>query len=417
MSVNLRFSFKMDLADISTIDFAFAETYVDLETNPFLEKSYPEVGTLQNKAIVIPLSDEEAEELPTQFYALATVNFKNGSTVKAHAFKNTAKEEALSAILMTDNTEYNIDFFIDETNGGGGSDISVEPNGHLDLSNGVLSTEANKIYQPVFNQDGSISYDIANYPNIKFGDIAVHSYQTLYPKIWVQGQYPDTTMVYWSELYLNKVKTFIEDTNPPAEIGGGASNYPIGSLWQNTTTNTWFILTDLNQPSPGSIFNTTWTVLATETETEHKIFNAVYDINDEISNAFSDYPGIKIGDFIMDTTNFSQYGQAPKMIYSVTLGTDPSGAHFIAEPVAINQRYCDGTPPVQTNNINPYSVGDIIYSTNKKIYKCISAISSSVSGFTDYEWQEVTFIPKPTAADAGKVLKVNAEGEPEWVTE
>lgn len=415
MSVNLRFSFKMDLADISTIDFAFAETYADLETNPFLEKSYPEVGTLQNKAIVIPLSDEEAEELPTQFYALSTVNFINGGTVKAHAFKNTAKESALSALLMTDNTEYNIDFFIDETNGGGGSDISVEPNGHLNLSNGVLSTEANKIYQPVFNQDGSISYDIANYPNIKFGDIAISSYHEPFLKIWVQTLHPDTTMVYWSELYLNKVKTFIEDTNPPTEIGGGTQEYPKGSLWQNTTTNTWFILTDLDQPSPGSVYNTVWTVLATEKE--HKIFNAVYDTNDEISNAFSDYPGIKIGDFIMDTTNFSQYGKAPKIIYTVTLSNDPSGEHFIAEPIAISQKYCDGTPPTEGNNVNPYEVGDIVYSTNKKIYKCTSAVSSPSTGTTDYEWQEVTFIPKPTAADAGKVLKVNASGEPEWVAE
>ena len=106
--VNLRFNFKMDLVDISTIDFVFAETYAELETNPFLEKSYPEDGEHSQRSIILTLSAEEAELLPEQFYALATVNFKNGETIKAHAFKNTAKEEALSALLMTDNTEYNI---------------------------------------------------------------------------------------------------------------------------------------------------------------------------------------------------------------------------------------------------------------------------------------------------------------------
>lgn len=249
MSVNLRFSFKMDLADISTIDFAFAETYADLETNPFLEKSYPEVGTLQNKAIVIPLSDEEAEELPTQFYALSTVNFKNGSTVKAHAFKNTAKEEALSALLMTDNTEYNINFFIDETNGGGGG-VDAYINGvklegyktaaELDL---VKASENIKIWDAVLDDNDEISHNPEDYPGIKEEDIAIYMTPYSQVKMWMQAHAPDVDTVYWVSVDTDEVRYAKGVSEPPSTCSYPERyRYDIGQIYLQNQGDGLYIL-------------------------------------------------------------------------------------------------------------------------------------------------------------------------------
>lgn len=210
--VNLRFNFKMDLVDISTIDFAFAETYAELETDPFLEKSFPEDGEHSQRSIILTLSAEEAELLPEQFYALATVNFKNGEIIKAHAFKNTAKEEALSAALVLEDTEFNINFFIDEVSGGG-SGVDAYINGvklegyktaaELDL---VKASEDIKIWEAVLDDNDEISTDITDYPGVKKEDIAIYITPYSQVKMWMQPMDPSEDTVHWIPVDTDEVR-------------------------------------------------------------------------------------------------------------------------------------------------------------------------------------------------------------------
>ena len=404
--VNLRFNFKMDLADISTIDFAFADSYADLEIDPFLEKSYPEEGTYSQRAIILELTAEEAELLPEQFYALATVNFKNGETIKAHAFKNTAKEEALSAALALEDTEFNINFFIDEVTGGGSgvdayiNGVKLEGNktaAQLDL---VKASEDIKIWKPVLDDNDNISRDPADYPDIKKQDIAIYMCASDQLRMFTQVFAPTEEIVYWTEATIKGINYHIGNDAPPSTLPGSGSGYKIGDFYIQGDGESVYILADKKGTPPTT---PVWKKI------DSSIYVAVLNENNSLNSLCSNYPGIQIGDFIRHGKRIwvvSSFNQNKTVFYTIYLSNNSKNWDMDSLPTT----YTVGM------GVKEFNKEEIWQTTDGKYYKCIDKVGDEGRPITyTLTWQEVIMIPKPTAADAGKTLTVNADGEPEWV--
>lgn len=426
--VNLRFNFKMDLVDISTIDFAFANSYAELETDPFLTKSFPEDGEHSQRSIILTLNAEEAELLPEQFYALATVNFKNGETIKAHAFKNTAKEEALSAALALEDTEFNINFFIDEV-AGGGSGVDAYINGvklegyktaaELDL---VKASENIKIWDIVYNDDDEVSFDPADYPGIKMGDFAIDkSIPHDQIKMWMQVQSPDSTTVYWIPVKTDQLKYFSGDNTPPTTCEyQDVRNYSIGDFYIQDNGGVYILIK--MQGSYGDSYTLTWMKLQEGNDYGYKpnIYEPVFNQDGSLNNDKANYPGVKQGDLIIyqkDGYSSSHY-RCPQMWQ---VGEWPYSSNTFPSIYMTHNTYSYSsnelpTGPEHGSASMPHK-GEVWQVKNGKYYLCANVTNDgSNPAQYSYEWQEVIMVPKPTSNDVGKVLTVNADGDPEWVT-
>ena len=404
--VNLRFNFKMDLVDISTIDFSFAESYSALETDPFLEKSYPEEGTYSQRAIILELTAEEAELLPEQFYALATVNFKNGETIKAHAFKNTAKEEALSAALALEDTEFNINFFIDEV-AGGGSGVDAYINGvklegnktaaQLDL---VKASEDIKIWEPVWDDNDNISKDPADYPGIKSEDIAIYMLGDNQLRMFNQPMEPTENFVYWTEASIKGVNYHTGNDAPPTTLPSGDSSYRIGDFYIQGDGENIYVLANKKGTQPTT---PVWRKI------DNGIYPAIFNEDGSLNLLPSNYPNIQINDFIVNNNR----------IWRVTSFSPNYTRFYVAYLGNSSKAWAMDTLPTTYTvglEVQDFDEGEVWQTTDGKYYKCIDKVGDGGQPVTyTLTWQEVIMIPKPAAADAGKTLTVNANGEPEWV--
>lgn len=364
--VNLRFNFKMDLADISSIDFAFAATYAELETDPFLTKSYPEDGEHSQRSIILTLSAEEAELLPEQFYALATVNFENGETIKAHAFKNTAKEEALSAALALEDTEYNINFFIDEVSGGGGNGAEYTAGNGIDISNENISVKlTNSPYQVLeFSSNGLI---------LNYGYLAGN---TSFRNSLTDTRFENALATQASLSNYRQTFSLKYDYDEELEmdvVDLRKNQYP-NIKKDDILIDDWYDMDD------GNIRIYECYSVSNDQISIKPIKNAVINITNDAPNAIPEQCPYDVGDVLM-SDNGNIYRCLTRTQYT-------TGAYY---------EYT-----WQTYNIADKQ--DTVDANNKLDADYIDDTSSAK-----------ILVPAPTSNDIGKVLQVNSNGQPEWV--
>lgn len=75
-----------------------------------------------------------------------------------------------------------------------------------------------------------------------------------------------------------------------------------------------------------------------------------------------------------------------------------------------------GVPQTTSSLRKLYSKGQLLLSDNGKIYLCTNVISSGTPPTYTYSWRVYQSVPSTTSADAGKIFRVNAQGQAEWQT-
>ena len=134
-----------------------------------------------------------------------------------------------------------------------------------------------------------------------------------------------------------------------------------------------------------------------------------------ISFEKADYPGCEEGDFIVERG--TMYDYTPPRIWQIVYVTSSLNTIGVQLCTSSTKRIDDNTLPTTSTVQQLAYKNDVFQINNGRFYRCLDVTNTSSDPIEyTYQWEEVIFIPKPTSNDAGKVLQVNSNGQPEWVT-
>lgn len=144
-------------------------------------------------------------------------------------------------------------------------------------------------------------------------------------------------------------------------------------------------------------------------ENTNQNFEAVLDENDELDTDIENYEDIKEGDLITET----EYSGNARLWKCVEVGANEITAIQVSKEIAS----ITGVPQTTTQYSKRYAKGQVLFSNNGKIYLCESVTSAGVPPVYTYTWRVYQSVPSSIVQDAGKFLRVNAQGQAEWETD